>query len=254
MIDTLIGSLLITIGHQESMEWSASLPQVHMISEAHQPIVQGQPSVHKNLRTISEVTHGDKYKPLIALTFDDGFDPAVSQQMIDTLKAKRVLATFFLKGNWMTEEPIITQTIINDGHEIGNHSYDHPQFTKLTTFQIKQEIQDQENVLVRNHQYSPHPYFRFPYGARNPKIMKMINALGYTSIMWDIDTLDWATDKETIVKETLTNAHNGAIILMHLGKSASAEALPEIIDGLRAKGFELVTISTLIDNDDAISP
>ncbi len=254
MIDALIGSFLIAIGHHESLEWSASLPQVHIVSEAHQQIVQGQPNVHKNLRNISEILHGDKNKPLIALTFDDGFDPAVSQQMIDTLKAKRVLATFFLKGNWIAEEPVITQTIINDGHEIGNHSYAHPQFTKLPIIRIKQEIQDQENVLVRNHQYSPHPYFRFPYGARNPKIMKMVNDLGYTSIMWDIDTLDWATDKETIVKEALTKAHNGAIILMHLGKSATAEALPEIIDGLRAKGFELVTISTLIDNDDAISP
>lgn len=254
MIDALLGSLLTVLGHQESMTWSTALPEVHIISESHQSIVQAKPTVHKNLKSIGEITHGDKNKPLIALTFDDGFDPALSQQMIDILKEKRVLATFFLKGNWMAEEPVITQTILNDGHEIGNHSYDHPQFTKLPTFRIKQEVQDQESVLVRNHQYSPQPYFRFPYGARNPKIMKLINEMGYTSIMWDIDTLDWANDKETIVQEALTKAHNGAIILMHLGKSATTEALPEVIDGLRAKGFELVTISTLIDNDDTISP
>ena len=73
--------------------------------------------------------------------------------------------------------------------------------------------------------------------------------MGYTSILWNIDTLDWKSAKEHILNEALTKAQNGAIILMHLGKAETAKALPEIIDGLRKKGFELVTISTLLEYD-----
>ncbi len=253
MLNELLASIALAWTHEQSMVMSEVLPPLHIIDEPHQAIIQASPIVHKNMSKISEVTHGDKNKPLIALTFDDGFAPAESQMMLDTLKEKHVEATFFLKGNWMAEEPVLTQTILADGHEIGNHSYDHPQFTKLTPLRARQEIQDQENILVRDHQYSPHPYFRFPYGARNAKSLKLVNDMGYTSIMWDIDTLDWQKDSDYVVNEALTKAHNGAIILMHLGKPSTVKALPLIIDGLRAKGFQLVTISTLIDNDDALS-
>lgn len=254
MLNELLAALALAWTHQQSMIVAELLPPLHIIDEPHQAIIQAGPMVHKNMQKISEITHGDKSKPLIALTFDDGFAPAESQIMLDILKDKQVEATFFLKGNWMAEEPILTQTILADGHEIGNHSYDHPQFTKITPLRARQEIQDQENILVRDHQYSPHPYFRFPYGDRNTKLLKMVQDMGYTSIMWDIDTLDWTKDSDYVVNEALTKAHNGAIILMHLGKPATVTALPLIIDGLRAKGFQLVTISTLIDNDDAISP
>ena len=76
--------------------------------------------------------------------------------------------------------------------------------------------------------------------------------MGYTSIAWNIDTLDWKSTKEYIVHEALTKAENGAIIIMHLGKENTAKALPEIIDGLRQRGFELVTISTLLEYDPSI--
>lgn len=254
MLISLFTSLATVFSHDQSMMMAQQLPAVHIESVPHQAIVQAQPIVHKNMRKVTEISHGDPHKPMIALTFDDGFDPAISLSVINTLKEKQVKSTFFLKGNWMAAEPTLTQTILNNGNEIGNHSFDHPQFTKLSESRARQEIQDQENILIREHQYLPHPYFRFPYGARNAKMLKLANDMGYTSILWDIDTLDWEMNRDHVLHEALTKAHNGAIILMHLGKTSTAEALPSMIDELRNKGFQLVTLSTLIDNDDAIAP
>lgn len=250
MLLTIFSSLATVWSHEQSMMLAQQLPSIHIESVPHQPLVQLHPVVSKDMTKIAEISHGNKTKPLIALTFDDGFEPAAALSMLNTLKEKNVKATFFLKGTWMSEQPALTQMIIDNGHELGNHSYDHPQFTKLSLPKAKQEIQDQEDVLNRDHQYSPHPYLRFPYGARNAKMLKLVNSMVYTSILWDIDTLDWEMPKEHIINEAVNKAHNGAIILMHFGKLATAEALPTIIDSLRNKGFTLVPLSILIDNDD----
>lgn len=208
-----------------------------------------QPTLQKDWRTLKEIRHGDSNKPLIALTFDDGFEKEASIAMLNTLRDKQVQATFFLKGNWIIEHKDIVDQIIQDGHELGNHTYNHPHFTRITTAKANDEIDSQANLLQEQHAYSPKPLFRFPYGDRNPAMLQRANDHGYLSVLWDIDTMDWLHDSDFIEKTAVDEAHNGAIILMHLGKAATAKALPTIIDKLREKGFTLVTVSQLIDAD-----
>ncbi len=201
---------------------------------------------------LKEIRHGNKEKPLIALTFDDGFEPEPSITMLNTLKEKGVQATFFLKGNWIVNHQDIVARIIEDGHELGNHSYNHPHFSKISTSKAREEVNSQESLLRTQNNYSPKPYFRFPYGDRTPAMLNLINDAGYISVLWDVDTLDWLRDAPTIEKTAVEEAHNGAIILMHLGKADTAKVLPNIIDKLREKGFTLVTVSQLIAADNGI--
>lgn len=226
-----------------------NIPTVSVMNVPHETIVISSPQCKKDLTNFKEIRQGDKKKPLIALTFDDGFEPKESLQMLQSLKEKNVKATFFLKGIWIEKQKEIVNQIIADGHELGNHSQNHANFTKISLAQANLEIKNQENAL-KVYNYSPKPYFRFPYGARTPKILDMLHNQGYTSIMWDIDTEDWLKDSNYVKKEAISKAHNGAIILMHLGKASTAKVLPDIIDGLRNKGFTLVTISQLLDADD----
>lgn len=229
------------------------LPTIAITSTPHIEAAHDQISLlKKNMSQFGEINRGDKKKALIALTFDDGFEPAESLDMLNTLKEKHVSSTFFLKGNWIIDHQDIVDRIIADGHELGNHSYNHPHFDKISLSTAINEVEDQENILIKQNHYSPKPYFRFPYGARTPQNLLMIKERGYISVLWDIDTLDWAKDSAYVQKEALTKAHNGAIVLMHLGKASSAKALPAIIDGLRQKGYKLVTITDLLNQDDNI--
>lgn len=245
----LFGSVSSFMFEASIIHAAEAVPEVSLVSYQHIPATLISPPVHKDLSKVHEIRFGGAEYALIALTFDDGLDPEVSREMLDVLRDKHVPATFFLHGRFISEEPEIVKTIIADGHELGNHSYNHPNFTKIGTKKMKQEVQSQEDLLINEFHYSPKPYFRFPYGARTQGVLKLINQLGYTAISWNVDTLDWKSSKEHIVNEALTKAQNGAIIIMHLGKKETGKALPEIIDGLRAKGFALVTISTLLDYD-----
>lgn len=253
----LIGILILLLEpnglfHVESTPVSVEISQTSIdISSSQEIPISAEPleQIKKDLTSITEIRHGDPTQALIALTFDDGFEPEDSLRMLDILREKTVKATFFLKGNWIEEHKDITQRIIDDGHEMGNHSYDHPDFAKISIKKARQAILKQEEILIKQHSYSPKPYFRFPYGSRTPAMLQLIKEHGYISVMWDIDTLDWLKDPEYIESEALNNAHNGAIILMHLGKKTTAQVLPRIIDGLREKGFTLVTVSQLINAD-----
>lgn len=227
----------------------APIPQVSVVNEPHTIITVQTPPCKKDLSNFKEIRHGDQKKNLVALTFDDGFDPKESLQMLQTLKEKNVKATFFLKGRWIEKQKDIVDQIIADGHEMGNHSQNHADFSKISLTKAHEEITHQEKAL-KAHNYSPKPYFRFPYGSRTPKMLQLIHDQGYSSIMWDVDTQDWLKDSNYVKKEALSKTHNGSIILMHLGKATTAKVLPEIIDGLRKKGFTLVTVSELLNADD----
>ena len=197
-----------------------------------------------------EIEHGDPQRPWIALTFDAGSSIAPLPSMLDTLRQKDVRCTFFLAGIALRQPGAqdLLQQMVADGHELANHSDTHHDFRELTDEQIAQELAALEKMVVEITGISTKPYFRPPYGARDDRVWRVVQENGYVSIYWTYPVWDWVEDKttETVFNYAIGGACNGAIVVMHVQAQETADALPAIIDELRARGYRLVTLSELL--------
>lgn len=193
------------------------------------------------------ITNGNLQEKEIALTFDAGSD-AIGIAILDVLKKHNVMASFFLTGSWADKFPNYAKRIADDGHEIGNHTYSHPDAVKSSTSIFIQDMLKAEEAIKRATGISPRPYFRFPYGSYNAAALKAIGEAGYPlSIQWSLDTIDWQQPSvEVIISRIESGASNGDIILMHIGGINTAEAVDKVIPILKAKGFLLVTLSEVL--------
>lgn len=193
------------------------------------------------------ISHGSLQQPKIALTFDAGSD-AAGIQILDILKKHQVKATFFLTGKWAEKYPGYAKKMVEDGHDIGNHTYSHPDPVAITSEKFLEEIQKAEQAIKRASGKSPLPYFRFPYGSYNSSTLLTAGEAGYRySFQWSLDTIDWQQPAtEVIVSRIKTGASNGDVVLMHIGGINTPAAVDEVIPYLKAKGFQLVTVSELL--------
>lgn len=192
-------------------------------------------------------------KKMAALTFDDGPDIIYTPKILDILNEKKIKATFFVIGQQVRYQPEMLKRIINEGHEIGNHSWSHPNFIELTTSQLKNEIESTETE-IRSLIGKSTSILRPPYGLFTKSDIQIINELGFKVIMWSVNTMDWTglTSEEiiSIVNRDLTG---GAILLQHSFQSSTGrldgtvKALPVIIDNLINEGYEIVTIPKLLE-------
>lgn len=196
-------------------------------------------------------------RKVIALTFDGGANTDGVEKILDILKDNDIKGTFFLTGKFIEKYPLETKMIIASGGNIGNHSYSHPYFTKLTDEEIGKELEGTEGELSKLNA-TFHPFFRFPYGNRDEKAISTINENNYISIRWTVDSLGWegtssGMTKEAVENRVLSKTVPGAIVLMHLGTNPDdktqldSEALPEIISKLKKQGYEFTTLTELLD-------
>jgi peptidoglycan/xylan/chitin deacetylase (PgdA/CDA1 family) len=144
--------------------------------------------------------------------------------------------------------PELLQEIVADGHELGNHSDTHPRFTELTDEQIGEELAAVEEWVLELTGQSTKPYFRPPFGNRDDRVRRLVQQNGYLTIYWTYQVWDWTGDRtaEEVFNYAVDGARNGAIVVMHVGSQDTAEALPMIIEELRARGYRLVTLSELL--------
>ncbi len=198
----------------------------------------------------TEIRKGLSRRPEVALTFDAGSDWKPVRKILETLSAERVQSTFFLTGEWVTQNPKSSRRIATEGHELGNHSWDHPAFTKLSDDQIGDQLRRTEAAIQAVTGKSTFPYFRPPLGDRDPRVLRAIGNQGYFSVYWTLDSRD-SVDKgitaAQIRDRVLAGVQPGSIVLMHCGSQASADALPEILAGLKAKGLKAVPVSRLLE-------
>ncbi len=201
---------------------------------------------------LSEVFRGKPGKKQVAITFDAGAASESFPLIASALKKYGVKITFFLTGQWARQNPTFVQQISSQGMEIANHTWTHPDLTKISNELIRDEIQRTDDLLTQLSGHTSKPLFRFPFGARDSRVTKVINEMGYRSIYWTVDSLDSvgapkSTDFIISRITSLTDAQlDGAIILMHIGARTSAEALPTILEKLQERGFKIVTISQLL--------
>jgi peptidoglycan/xylan/chitin deacetylase (PgdA/CDA1 family) len=199
--------------------------------------------------------------PAVALTFDMGGRVGDAVAIVDWLVDHGVHASIFMTGamadSTATDAGRRVLAIV-DAHPVlftlGNHSYTHRDFRDLTATQIRDELARTEDALARRCSQDPRPFFRPPNGGYDAAVLAAVGAAGYArTVTWDVDTIDWrpiANDPpgptaDRIVAKVLANAGNGSIVLMHLGGYETFEALPRIVEGLRDRGFDLVTLDEL---------
>ena len=186
-----------------------------------------------------------KNQKVVALTFDDGPNPATTNQALDTLSKYGIKATFFVLGKNISGNEEILKRMKADGHVIGNHSWSHPVLSKLSLDEAKKQITDTEDAITKV-LGSSSKLMRPPYGAITDDIR---NSLDLNFIMWDVDSLDWKSKNEAaILTEIQRQARNGSIILMHDIHAETVNALPKIIDYLKEQGYHFVTVPEMLNS------
>lgn len=195
-----------------------------------------------------EVLRGNSHRPWVALTFDADAAADPAPRILDTLKAYGVRATFFIQGWWAERHPDLVRRMVEEGHEIGNHSNTHPDFRTLTREEIVRELADAEAILQRVAGRTSKPFFRPPYSYRNQLVREVAAEEGYLTVVWTIDVFDWKPDatQESILREVLDHVVPGAIIVLHVGDENSAAVLPRLIEGLRGQGYEPMSLSEVL--------
>ncbi|GIW20672.1 MAG: hypothetical protein KatS3mg065_0968 [Chloroflexota bacterium] len=182
-------------------------------------------------------------------------DPALD--IMDWLIANGVPATIFPTGK-IASTTAVGRAVIEraaahpDLFRVGNHSWDHPNFTTLTAAQMVDQLERTEAVIEPITGRSTRPWFRPPYGAQNATVRAAVGGAGWSyTVMWDIDTIDWKPESDggpttdDIVAKVLSRVQGGSIVLMHLGGYHTLEALPRIVEGLRERGLVPVTLDTM---------
>ncbi|GGO04892.1 polysaccharide deacetylase family protein [Saccharibacillus kuerlensis] len=189
----------------------------------------------------------------IALTFDDfGSDKTITQ-ILDILEAHNVKATFFLRAKGVESNPNLARAMVEGGHDVANHTYEHTVLTKMTPAAIQEDIVKAHEVIANAIQEQPVMLFRPPTGAIDDERAKAIAAVGYPNIaMYDVTTLDWdaSNSADDIVNGVMTQTQKGSIILLHmLDDIHTIEALPRVLENLEAKGYTFVKMQELIDQN-----
>lgn len=191
----------------------------------------------------------------IALTFDDGPHPRNTPRLLDMLRQRNIKATFYVIGKSVNLYPEIARRIVAEGHEIGNHTYNHPNLTKLSNSGVRKELDTTREAIIRATGVKPRT-MRPPYGALRTSQREMIHSeYGYPTILWDVDPLDWKRPGTAVVKSRiLSGTRAGSIVLAHDLHSTTVDAMPTTMDALLAKGFRFVTVSQLLTMKEVSKP
>jgi len=185
--------------------------------------------------------------PTIAMTFDDGPSEKLTPMLLDMLKQRGIHATFFVVGQNAAQYPDILKRAVAEGHEIGNHSWSHPQLTHLSMDGVDSQVQKTNDAIRAAIGHNP-TLIRPPYGATTPALNRYYaQKYGMKVILWSVDPLDWKyRNSAHVEKEILGQVGPGGIVLSHDIHATTVAAMPETLDALIARGYKFATVSELI--------
>jgi peptidoglycan/xylan/chitin deacetylase (PgdA/CDA1 family) len=193
------------------------------------------------------VRHVTTTRGVVALTFDDAWDPSPTRRVVETLRAADVPATFFPVADGVERDPGLWRTIAAAGYPVGNHTVDHRDLTRLSDAAVRDELERARTTIERATGRPMAPLLRPPNGALDERIRRLADALGFgTIVLWDVASSDWAEPSADLVAERSLAGTAGSIVLLHAGPESTVDALPSIIAGYRARGFTFVTVPQLL--------
>jgi peptidoglycan/xylan/chitin deacetylase (PgdA/CDA1 family) len=185
--------------------------------------------------------------PYIAMTFDDGPHGVNTPKLLKMLRDRNIKATFFVIGECAAEHPDVLAQIDADGHEIGNHSWSHPNLAKCSEQRVREQLQKTDDVIyqVTNKRCT---LLRPPYGAFSEAQKRWAKKeFGYTTVLWSVDPLDWKRPGASVVANRIVSrTGNGSIVLAHDIHTGTVASMPSTLDQLLAKGYKFVTVSELL--------
>ena len=185
--------------------------------------------------------------PYIAMTFDDGPHATNTPKLLDMAAKRHIKLTFFVIGQCVEQNPAVLRREVAEGHEIGNHTWSHPDLAKLSDDGVRTQLQQTEDIIVKTTGIKP-KLMRPPYGALTKRQGQWVNRdFGYKIILWDVDPVDWKRPGSNVIAQRIiAGARPGSIILSHDIHPPTIAAMPQVFDALLAKGFKFVTVSELI--------
>jgi peptidoglycan/xylan/chitin deacetylase (PgdA/CDA1 family) len=202
------------------------------------------------------IRRGDPDTMTVYLTFDAGSDTGYTAEVLDTLAANRIRATFGITGRWAEANPALVRRMAAEGHLLVNHTYDHPSFTGLSTGEPALSRPERLDQLARADAAiqatgvaTTVPWFRPPYGDEDASVRADVAGAGYRyELLWTVDSLGWqGLAADSVLQRCLDQAVPGAIYLFHVGAASSDHAaLQRIIDGLTARGYSFATAAALV--------
>ncbi|MBC7082513.1 MAG: polysaccharide deacetylase family protein [Firmicutes bacterium] len=182
----------------------------------------------------------------VAFTFEGGFGRDRTTEILGVLKEHDVRAAFFLSGKWVTDHPLAARHIVSCGHDLGNYTYSVPHPNSLLASELKRELEKAHKTIEEVTGRAP-KVFRPPYGEYSNKVIETARDLGYETVVWSIDSLDWRGAPAADMKaRILGKIHKGAIVRFHVTGAHTVEALPLIIAELKKQGYAIVPLSSLL--------
>ncbi|HHY10484.1 MAG TPA: polysaccharide deacetylase family protein [Firmicutes bacterium] len=186
----------------------------------------------------------------IAISFDATWGTDLTDEILAILREHDITTTFFLAGYWIDKYPDYVNKIAAAGHEIGNHSYSHPHFNSLSEAGIAYELQKTEN-MIQDLTGQRTNLFRPPFGEYSNKVISQAASLGYYTIQWSVDSLDWKNlGSSEIYQRIMGQIKPGDIVLFHNAAPGTPGAIKRLIPDLQARGYEIVPVSELIYKED----
>jgi probable sporulation protein (polysaccharide deacetylase family) len=208
------------------------------------------PDVHLDDLPPAPVYKGNPKKPMVSLMINVAWGNEYIPQMLKVMDDMNVRATFFLDGSWTKKHPKMAKMIAEEGHQIGNHAYSHPDLNKMGAPAAKQELTKTNTVIHAILGIKP-KFFAPPSGSLNDETVTIADSLGMKTILWSVDSVDWKKPHpQDMVQKVLTEVHAGALILMHPTQPAE-EGMADLIRGIRERGYRIGTVSELLSENRA---
>lgn len=204
-----------------------------------------EPTTSTPFQIKGEISYANPNKKQIIFTFDAGAGTNSFAKILEIAKNHNIKTTFFITGKFAEKFPDLVKQAANEGHEIFNHTYSHPHLSQLSDEQIENELIKAEQIISNITGTTTLPYFRPPYKERDERVLTMARQLGYQSVVWTIDALDWMPEKtDQEVKERIySNLKNGAIILMHVGDDITGNILDEVFTYIENDSYKIVSLT-----------
>ncbi|MFG6149800.1 delta-lactam-biosynthetic de-N-acetylase [Halobacillus sp. B23F22_1] len=187
---------------------------------------------------------------VVYFTFDNGYEQGYTDEVLNVLKEQQVPATFFVTGHYINSAPDLVKRMVKEGHIIGNHSWSHPDFTKISKSKMKQELDQVQTAVEDLTDQKAMTFLRPPRGTFNTNTLEWARELGYIHAFWSIAFVDWETNHqkgwEYAFNNVMEQIHPGAVILLHTVSEDNAEALDNLINELRMRGYQFGSLNDLL--------
>ncbi|QGQ46810.1 polysaccharide deacetylase family protein [Metabacillus sediminilitoris] len=209
---------------------------------------QVKPKIHLEDLPAEPIYRGNPEKPMVSFLINVAWGNEYIPAMLETLNKYHVKATFFLEGRWVKENPEMAKMIVDAGHEVGNHSYTHPDMSQLSPSSIREQLVKTNEIIKSVTDITP-TWFAPPSGSFKKEVVTIADEMNMNTVLWSVDTIDWQRpEPHVLIDRVISKVHNGALILMH-PTSSTSKSLETLILTIKQKGYSFGSVSMMVNEE-----